>query len=416
MDFSLRKGFDIAVSGAPDQTISEGNSGSTVALLGADYPGLRPNLCVEEGTSVSCGQVLFTDRKIPTIRFVAPASGTISAINFGPRRSLSSVVITTSGTPSEEAARFSSVDIQTLSRTAITDRLLESGLWTALRRRPFGDVPDPASTPRSLFITAIDTHPLAANPEVVMAEHAGAFKDGLCVLSRLIEGAVYLCVAPNSAMATDIPEGISVATFQGEHPAGLVGTHIHFIDPVSLSKSVWHLGYQDVIAVGALFGEGRIWNERVVSLAGPMMKRPRLVRYRLGGSVDELVRGEIASGPYRAVSGSVLSGRWAGRFDAYLGRYHTQVSVVGEQSLSGTGGPGPMVGIEALDGVMPLDILAGPLLRSLLVGDTDMAMRLGCLELDEEDVSLLSFMCASGTDYGPLLGATLTQIAKEARQ
>jgi Na+-transporting NADH:ubiquinone oxidoreductase subunit A len=244
-------------------------------------------------------------------------------------------------------------------------------------------------------------------------------------------------------------EQIRVHTFAGPHPAGLVGTHIHFLDPVSATKTVWHLGYQDVIAIGKLFTTGRLWTERIIALGGPPVLKPRLLRTRLGASTGDLLRDELQDVECRAISGSIFSGRRAVGWGSYLGRYHTQLSVLAEgrereffgwlrmggknkfsilnvffsnfssnnESLVLTtnqnGSPRAMVPIGNYEQIMPLDILPTQLLRSLLVGDTEMAQALGCLELDEEDLALCSFACVGKYDYGPVLRTNLTQIEKE---
>ena len=63
-------------------------------------------------------------------------------------------------------------------------------------------------------------------------------------------------------------------------------------------------------------------------------------------------------------------------------------------TTSQNGSPRAMVPVGAFEMMMPLDILPTQLLRALLVKDTDMAQALGCLELDEEDLALCSFVCS----------------------
>jgi Na+-transporting NADH:ubiquinone oxidoreductase subunit A len=424
MRFKIRKGLDIAIPGAPEQAVAEGPRVASVAVLGGDYLGVRPDLMVAEGDRVALGQTLFTDRRRPEVRFTAPAGGTVAAINRGKRRALVSVVIRRD--EAEEAPAVGPAvprdRLAALERDAVAERLLASGLWTAFRTRPYGKVPDPDSRPHSIFVTAMDSNPLAAKPEVVIAAYAEDFADGLALLARLTPGPVFLCVAEGAAIPTGGSERVETARFAGPHPAGLPGTHIHFLDPVGPTKTVWQLGYQDAIAIGRLFTTGRLWVERIVALAGPMVRRPRLIRTRLGASLEDLVAGELHDGDCRVVSGSLLSGHRAAGPEAYLGRTDSQVSVLAE--APGGAAPGPstalngvttaMVPLGGFERVMPLDILPTQLLRALLVGDIDMARALGCLELVEEDLALCSYLCPGKIDYGPLLRASLTQIEKEA--
>ncbi len=446
-----RRGLDLPITGAPEQAIYPGAAVESVALLGPDYVGLKPTMQIQEGDRVKCGQPLFTDKKNPGITFTSPGSGAVAAVNRGARRVLQSVVIRLDPGEDEEPEsfnRFTREELAGLNATQVRDNLLASGLWTALRTRPYSKVASPASEPSALFVTAMDSNPLAADPSVVIAEYSQDFRDGLTVLSRLFDGTVYVCKAPGSAIPVPEDARFVVAEFAGPHPAGLVGTHIHFLKPVSATRSVWHLGYQDVIAVGRLFTAGRLWVERVVSLAGPLVKRPRLLRTRLGANTEDLVRDELPHEESRVVSGSVLNGRRAAGWACFLGRYHTQVSVLREArerqlfgwiapgtdrfsasnvflssfkrgakrfdfTTSQQGSPRAMVPIGIYERVVPLDVLPTQLLRALLVRDTDAAQALGCLELDEEDVALCSFVCPSKYDFGPVLRQNLEHIERE---
>jgi Na+-transporting NADH:ubiquinone oxidoreductase subunit A len=239
----------------------------------------------------------------------------------------------------------------------------------------------------------------------------------------LTDGAVFVCQSPGPALADESKGRIRCVRFDGTHPAaGLPGTHIHRLAPVGGGRVVWHIGYQDVIAIGRLLATGRLWTERVVAIAGPGVRDPRLVRTRLGASLDDLMEGELGDGDFRIVSGSVLSGREAG----FIGRYHTQVSVlpaVGETArlpilsrlLSKCCDvPPPLIPLAAFERALALDILPVPLLRALSVGDAETAERLGCLQLIEEDVALLSYVCASKADYGALLRAVLNDLEEDS--
>jgi Na+-transporting NADH:ubiquinone oxidoreductase subunit A len=293
----------------------------------------------------------------------------------------------------------------------------------------------------------MDTNPLAANPEQIINEKRDDFVNGLTILSRLTAGQVYVCKAQGADVLTGNNSRVSSEEFAGVHPAGNAGTHIHHLDPVSATKTVWTIGYQDVIAFGQLFTSGKLPTERVISLAGPQVEQPRLVRTRVGASIDELTAGQLKDGENRVVSGSVFGGRSAAGAYAFIGRYHQQISVLLEgrdrpllhylragfnnfSSLSiyisslfsgkkydfdttTNGSERAMVPIGAYERIMPLDILPTQLLRALIVGDTDIGQKLGCLELDEEDLALCTFVCPGKNEYGPILRNNLTRIEKE---
>ena len=441
----LKKGLDIPLAGSPKQEISAGNTIKTVAVLGEEYVGMRPTMAVEVGDTVKKGQVLFEDKKNPGVKFTAPLSGTVKEINRGAKRVLQSVVIEAAGNDAVQFAKYSTDQLAGLNREQIVQNLVDSGLWVALRTRPFSQTPAIDSTPRAIFVNAMDTNPLAADPAVVIAAQSEAFTNGLTLLAALTDGKLYL----TKKAGVNLPSAgkAEVAEFDGPHPAGLVGTHIHMLDPVSAKKVVWHIGYQDVIAIGKLFTTGELHSERVVSLAGPAVKNPRLVTTVLGASTSELTEGELTDGKNRIISGSVLSGTTAHGVHGYIGRYHVQVSVLAEgyekeflgwiapgaskfsvtraylshlnpkrlfnMTTTTNGSARAMVPIGNYERVMPLDILPTLLLRDLISGDTDGAQTLGCLELDEEDLALCTFVCPGKYDYGTILRNCLTIIQKE---
>jgi len=443
----IRRGLNLPISGAPEQAVQNGPGVQSVAIVGNDYVGMKPTMAVREGDTVKLGQLLFTDKKTPGVRYTAPAAGTVAAINRGDRRVLQSVVIAVEGDDEVTFASYPVAGLDSLDRASVIANLTESGCWTALRTRPYSKVPSPQATPNSIFVTAIDTNPLSADPAVIVSARKDDFVNGLKVISRLTDGAVHLCTAPGSGIPGADVTNVQHHEFDGPHPAGLVGTHIHFIDPVSEAKTVWSIGYQDVIAIGHLFTTGKIDNSRVVAVAGPQVQRPRLVRTQLGADLLALTAGELQNGENRIISGSVFSGRKAAGPFAYLGRYHNQVSVIREgrerhfihylslgakrfsgmpiyiSSLAGgktydftsttNGSERAMVPLGNYEKVMPLDILPTQLLRSLIVGDTATAQKLGCLELDEEDLALCTFICVGKYEYGPILRDNLTRIEKE---
>ena len=440
----IKQGLDLPITGAPEQSIADGRAVRSVAVIGFDYVGMKPTMAVAVGDRVKKGQELFTDKKTPGVRYTAPAAGTVSAINRGEKRVLQSVVIDVEGEEEESFTEYAADQLGNLTAEQVEGQLNQSGLWTALRTRPFSKVPALGSRPNSIFVTAMDTNPLAANPEVVIAEHAEAFEQGISILGKLSGGKIFLCKAPGAR----IPAGIATAEeFEGPHPAGQPSTHIHFLDPVSATKTVWQINYQDVIAVGKLFTTGKLFTDRVVALAGPQIEKPRLVRTRIGASLEELVAGEMKAGDNRVISGSVFGGRTAKGSFAFLGRYHTQVSVLEEGnerlmlswinptvdrhsvlnvlfsklssnrlfnfSTTTNGSERAMVPVGQYEKVMPLDILATQLLRAIVVGDTDTAQKLGALELEEDDLALCSYVCAGKYEYGPILRDNLTRIELE---
>ncbi|HSN53350.1 MAG TPA: Na(+)-translocating NADH-quinone reductase subunit A [Candidatus Sulfomarinibacteraceae bacterium] len=455
---TIKKGLDLPISGAPVQEVESGPPTTRVALLAHDYQFMKPRMHCAEGDTVARGQLLFEDRKTDGVLFTAPAAGTVVAVNRGERRAFQSLVIELSpgereGRPGDGDFRvfesFTGDPVAELDGERVKSLLVESGQWTAIRTRPFSKVPGPDESCRSIFVTAMDSNPLTADPEVVLADRHDDFNRGLEALAKLTEGPVFLCCRPGSSFDGGSVERVRVEHFQGRHPAGLAGTHIHFLDPVGRDGSVWYVSYQDVAAIGSLFATGRIDVRRVVALGGPVVKRPRLLETRLGAEVGPLVEGELKPGSNRVVSGSVLHGFTAeGDVFGFLGRFANQISCLEEDderrflgwmrpgydrfsvtraflsALRGSsarydltttthGGRRAMVPIGLFERVMPLDIMPTFLLRALLMDDLERAEALGCLELDEEDLALCAFVSPGKEDFGPALRRNLLEIWKE---
>ncbi|MEM7050559.1 MAG: Na(+)-translocating NADH-quinone reductase subunit A [Acidobacteriota bacterium] len=450
----IRKGLNLPIEGAPEQTIEDAKSPSRVALMADDYVGMKPTMHVAAGDAVTRGQLLFDDKKNPGVRYTAPASGKVVAVNRGARRALQSVVIELAAIEHggrAQSVRFKSYSgkpAEALQRDQVRDLLVESGMWPSLRTRPFGKAPAVDSEPHSIFVTAMDTSPLAPDAAVVLAGQEKAFEVGLTALAKLTSGKVYVCKAPGTDVAVPSAGLFEVEEFVGPHPAGTVGVHIHWLDPVFRKKTVWHTNYQEVIAIGELFQSGQLSMSRVVALAGPGVIRPRLLRTRVGAATDELAAGEVHDGEQRLISGSVLAGRKAqGEVHGYLGRFHHHLSVIREgreREFLGWMGPGlnkfsitnvflskllprkkfafnsnangshrAIVPIGMYEKVFPIDIPPSFLLRALAMRDVEQLEQLGVLELDEEDLALCSFVCPGKYEYGPFLRDVLTTIEKE---
>jgi Na+-transporting NADH:ubiquinone oxidoreductase subunit A len=446
----IRKGLDLPLAGAPEQRIDEAQSPARVAILAADYVGMKPTMKVTAGDAVRTGDVLFEHKRLPAVRFTSPGAGTVAAVERGAKRALQSVIVQLDvGTGSQrDLTSFTGKHPTSCNDTEVRELLLESGLWTALRERPFGGVPDPDTRPHSLFVTVSDSNPLAPDPATVLAGRHDDFERGLTALSKLGDGPVYVCQPAGSPAPVPAQGPFRNEEFVGPHPAGTVGLHIHLLDPVDRNKRVWYLGAQDVVAIGRLFDTGTIDSERIVALGGPSVRNPRLLRTRLGAATDDLVAGEVVGGEHRVISGSALSGRQAeGPTHGFLGRYHQQITVLpegGERELFGWLAPGAkrfsvsrtflsrlfpgrrfamdtdtngsdraIVPIGLYERVVPFDIHASFVLKALVMGDVERAEELGALELEEEDLGLCTFVCPSKSDYGPYLRSVLTILEKE---
>ncbi len=448
--FTIRKGLNLPIAGPPEQVIHGAKAVSKVALAGPDYVGLRPALAVQAGDKVKLGQVLFTDMKNPAAQFTAPGSGTVEAIHRGARRTFLSITINLDHKDeSLSFGKYTEEKLASIPREDVVKELIASGLWTTFRTRPFGKIPARDSNPAAIFVTAIDTNPLAPDAAVVIESEREAFISGLKVLTALQAPQLFVCRAAGANVPGEelgLPNLVE-ASFQGPHPAGLPGTHIHFLCPVSSKKTVWYIGYQDVIAIGKLFRTGALDVTRVISLAGPRVERPRLLKTRVGACISQLIKGEILQKDNRVVSGSVLSGRTTDETLDFLGRFHNQITVLEEgdkrhflgwimpgyskysfkwvnlssllpwkkfrMNTNLNGGRRPILPIGSFEEVVPLDILPTYLLRSLEYKDLEEAEALGALELEEDDLALCTFVDPGKNDFGVMLRDVLTTIEKE---
>ncbi len=444
--FQLKRGLNIPLAGAPEQKIYSGLPVRTVALSGDDFVDLRPRFSVAEGDRVALGQCLFIDKKNPGVRFTSPAAGEVIKIQRGAKRRFEAIIIRVDGDEERLFPISDDFGPDGLTGDDIRATMIKSGLWTALRTRPYDKIPHVDSRPNSLFITAMDTRPLAADPAVIINEYRQDFLLGLKMVQRLAP-TTYLCTDGSPEIPGRDIGGIIHCEFHGPHPAGLPSTHIHFLDPVHRKKTVWVIGYPDVIAVGHLFRTGRLMTERIVSMAGPAMDNPRLIRTQVGANLGDLCPQQAEDRNIRLLSGSVLNGRKFDESNRFLGKYHHQICALPEGNGRGLfswlmpgrdrystkrlffsafmnkksfamttaawGGRRVIFPLGVYEEVMPMDFVITSLLKSLATDDLEKAVALGVLELVEEDLALCSFVCPGKNDFGPMLRAMLTRIDKE---
>ncbi len=447
---TIKIGLDLPIAGEPSREISE-HRPAHVAVIGYDYVGMKPTMNVKEGDIVAKGQPVFEDKKRVGVIYTAPAAGKVIAIKRGDRRVFESLVIAVDPNGEEvEFERYDSQQLADLDSEVVETQLLASGEWTAFRTRPYSRAPEIGSRPHAIFVTAMDTSPLAFDPMLLINEQLQSFNDGLAILSTL-SPKTFVChhgdaqLTPVTTTATN--NVTEYHSFAGKHPAGLAGTHIHFLHPIMRGVTVWTIGYQDVIAIGKLFTTGRLYTRRMLSLAGPAVSNPHLVVTERGADITALTKGQLAEGDNRIISGSVLSGRKVFSNVAYLGRFHDQISVLTEGherpafhffspgknrfsklpiyishffggkkynfTTTSNGSPRAMVPIGVYEEVMPQDYLPTQLLRALIVEDIISAVDLGVLELDEEDLALCTFVSPGKYEFGDILRDNLTRIELE---
>ena len=461
--FQIKQGQDIRLKGAAPKEIVTLSLPRQVAVIPSDFRGIKAVLCVKVNDAVKVGTPLFEDKHCPEIKVVSPVSGRVVAIDRGDKRFLQDILLESDGRqealPSPQVPsgtlwrgasgqrKFSRSEIPGLSKEEVEKTLLQSGLWPVLRQRPFSKVAHPHQSPKSIFVHAMNTEPLAADVDFILQGKEEQFQTGLNVLQRLTKGKVYVC-ARYGAESKALTQARDVEThyFAGPHPAGNVSTHIHYLDQIRKGEHVWYVEAQDVVRIGSLFLEGVYSPERVVAVTGEGAERRFYARTILGAPVSILLKGSNPEG-MRCISGSVLAGREVGK-DGYLSFYDSQLTVIpegGKRVLLGWLSPGfdkytfsktfvssflpekkevslttdkqgsdrAIVLNHIYDSLVPLDIMVYFLLKAVIGGDIEEAEKLGILECDEEDFALCSFACPSKTDVGTIIREGLELIEKE---
>ena len=381
-----------------------------IALLGSDYRGINPEMLCEVGDRLRAGDAIMRDARRPEIRVVSPRGGTVSKIERGARRKLVTVQIAVD--EQSESVEFTRpVDLQ---KETLRKFMLETGAWSSLRTRPFGNIPDPNTEPAAVLVTAMDNEPLAPPPQTIIDAFADEFSTALDALVKIADTPLYLCHAPDYIPDFDATNGALPSVFDGGSSAGLPGVHIQALCPVGFAGGeVWHLGYQEVIALGHLLLHGRPWQQRVVSLGGEAVKNPRCLQVAAGSAIDELLAGEVSGGPLQVSAGSSVYGRPLAPGQAYLAAGQRQLTVtrrVARETPPKDPGNGTLIPGDWLESLAPPGIYVIPLLRALQLGDAERARELGALELVEEDLAALSSVCVSNSDYGLLLRRVLDQL------
>jgi Na+-transporting NADH:ubiquinone oxidoreductase subunit A len=384
---------------------------SRVALSGRDYRGVNFELLCQQGDVVQAGAVLMRDTRRPEIMFTAPVSGKVAKIERGARRKLISLQIDVD----ESAGAIRYEPPTTPDRATLRSFLLESGAWSSLRTRPFGNIPHPDAAPAAIFLTALDAEPLAPEPQPIIEAFMEEFRAAVDALAGISDAPLYVCHAPEYPLSLADSSQVRCVPFSGVHSASLPGVHINALCPIGFGGGeVWHIGYQDAIALGHLLLHGSPWLERVISIGGTAVKNPRRLRVYPGAAISELLADELDDGPVAILSGSAMYGRELAAGENFLAVGQRQITVqrvaADLASADTIAGSGVLIPGETVEALSPPGIYPVPLMRALQLGDAERARELGALELVEEDVAPLSQACQSGSDYGLLLRNVLDQL------
>jgi len=442
----INRGLDIKLKGKAERIFRRADRPSFCALKPDDFIGLTPRLSVKPGDTVNVGTVLFYDKYHPEIKFTSPVSGVISEVLRGERRKILEVIIKTNDR--DEFLTYNTGDPGQMSREEIITVLLDSGMWPAIRQRPYSIIARPADIPKAIYISGFDSAPLAPDIDFIIKDNEDEFKKGIDVLSRLTKGQIHLSIDANyPACKTYLNAGdIKIHKFSGPHPAGNIGIQIHHIDPLNKGEVVWYISPFDVIRTGRLFLNGRLDNTIVLALTGSEVLKPAYCKTILGACINHLINGNVEAGDIRIISGNVLNGKRV-ESNGFIGFYDRHVTVIPEgkqHEFLGWASPGfkkysfyrafwswlrpgkeyridtnlkggerAFVLTGIYEKVIPLDIYPLHLLKAILVEDIDNMERLGIYEVDPEDFALAEFICPSKMNLQEIVQKGLALIRKE---
>jgi Na+-transporting NADH:ubiquinone oxidoreductase subunit A len=444
--YKIRRGLNINLAGKAEKLFGKVGPSAFYAVKPPDFHGLVPRLEIKEGSTVKAGTTLFTDKSQSEICYTSPVSGKVVSVNRGDRRAVLEVVIQTD--PAIEYESFPKGDPGSMSREAVLENLLKSGLWPVIRQRPYNIVANPGDTPKSIFIPAFDTAPLAPDYDFIIQGAEADFQTGVDVLSRLTQGKVHINISDEYPASPAFTKARNAQTnyFRGPHPAGNVSIHIQRVDPINKGEIVWVVYPQDVISIGRLFTRGVYDASKIVALTGSEIKHPGYYRVIGGASVRSLVDGNVHGSGHRYISGNPLTGTSVS-LTGYLGYYDSQVTVLPEGdhfeflgwALPGfnkysysrsywswlfpdrkyildtnlNGGHRPFVLTGLYEKVFPMNIYPMQLLKAILAEDIDQMERLGIYEVAEEDFALCEFVCPSKTEMQSLIRKGLDLMKQE---
>lgn len=445
--YHIKKGYTIPINGSPAKTRKSLGTPKTLGICPTDFKGIKPKLTVKLDENVKVGTPLFFDKKHPEVQFVSPAGGTVSAINYGPRRKILEIVITLAS--QEESVEYPKLSMDALKgKTAeeLKETMLQAGIWPFLRRRPFNTIADPNETPKSVFVNCMDTAPLAADPEFSLEGREDAFAMGIEVLKKLAGDRIHVVTEEGKGKPFSKATGVHTHQFSGKHPAGLASTHISKIDPINKGEMVWVINARDLIAIGSFFETGKFPTTKVIALSGAGIKEPAYYEVRAGLQLNDLVGNQLSDGVQRVISGNILTGIQR-KADGFLGFYDNLVSVIPEPAITRfmgwlmpgfsrpsftrtffsklipgkkydfdtnlNGGHRAMVQSGMYEDVVALDVMPEFLIKAVLCSDIELMEKLGILECDSEDFALCSYICPSKVEITTIIEEGLELMEKD---
>jgi len=434
LKIKVKKGHDINIAGVASRDLLATQKNTTVSLSPENFRYIKPKLLVKENDSVKLGDPIFFDKLSPEVKWPAIASGKISKIIYGERRSIKEIVFSIDNSV-ESNNDIKNQEPFLSSRDDVINFLLEKNMWPFITQRPFNKVANPSDAPKSIIVSLANTAPLSIDYDFTLSSNKDEIISALINLKKMTQGKLFVAINPGEFDYLSNIDFIELVEVQGPHPAGNIGIILNHIDPINSNDIVWTVQGHHLPILGRLFSHGIFDPSITINLAGPAVTNPGYFQSRIGASLETYCKGNLSNEKVRVISGDVLTGKQSG-IDGYLGFYHSSISVIEEsfdRSFMGWLHPGgsskysvfnayigsnkspynfttlqngshrAFVPIEAWENVFPMDIYINALLRSIEANDFDEMEQLGIYECDEEDVALCSFICPSKTDVGGII-------------
>ena len=444
-DIRIKKGLDIKLVGEALQTTNELPVKGMFALKPQDFHGIIPKLIVKEGAEVKAGESVFYSKSDDRILFPSPVSGKVTEIIRGAKRKIVSIKIAADGKQSFKD--FGKQDPDKLSVEEVKNHLLKTGCWPFIKQRPYDVIADPNQTPKSIFVSAYASSPLAANFDYTIAGKEKELQAALTAISKLTAGSVHVSVGKGSNSPFSELKNIELHKVSGPHPIGNVSTQISQIDPLNKGEVVWVINPHDLLIVGELLITGKFNFTRTLALTGSQFQNPSYVSVVAGASISNVVANNIINDHTRIISGNVLSGTQVSE-DDFLGYYDNQITAIPEGddyeffgwnkpvfnkispsraltfswltpnkkydlNTNTNGEHRAFVVTGSYENVFPLDIYPLQFLKACMYQDLDEMENLGGYEVAPEDFALTEFICVSKQPHQKIVREGLDLMKEE---
>ena len=445
----IKKGLSINIKGVAEKELKKVPLSNQLALILDDFHLVVPKLILKEGDTVKRGQPIFYSKSNERIKFVSPASGIIEKIHRGDRRKILEIIIKTN--KDDNSIKHKIPALEKLNSSNIISFLLDSGCWPLIKQRPFDVIANPEALPKSIFISCFDSAPLAIDYKFILNDRLDYFKYGLEVLKKLVSGNLYLGLNSSQSDLAKQLTNFNLNYFNGPHPSGNVGVHIHHIDPINSGEVVWILNPEDVAIIGEFFETGQFNPERTVAVSGPPVKNPKYYRLIIGAELKSVLSSvDLEEGSeLRYINGDVLSGKTVSS-NGFLGFYNNNLSILREgnnyklfgwipfinnktpsiykTSFSWLSNGKPkeydtnlngeeraFVATGEMESVFPMDVYPMQLIKECLIGDIEKMEKLGIYEVSPEDFGLIDYSSSSKIEAQSIIREGLDYLYKETQ-